>query len=68
MVYLREKEEDLFKEQLAAGDTINEVMKIVISRGATMSDPPSARIFIEGTEVLQDLDVPRACALLMWLI
>lgn len=104
MVYLREKEDDLFKEQLVGkirhlssdtlyfvlllilnmmtktlaliltylwqdgGDIVNEVMKIVISRGATMSDPTSARIFIEGTEVLQDLDVPRACALLMGLI
>ncbi|XP_078112217.1 uncharacterized protein LOC144521541 [Sander vitreus] len=68
MVYLREKEEDLFKEQLDGGDIVNEVMKIVKSRVATMSDPTSARIFIEGTEVLQDLDVPRACVLLMWLI
>ena len=33
-----------------------------------MSDPTSARIFIEGTEVLQGQDVPRACALLMGLM
>ncbi|XP_034721379.1 uncharacterized protein LOC117940105 [Etheostoma cragini] len=68
MVYRREKEEDLFKEQLDGGDIVNEVMKIVISRGATLSDPTSASIFIEGTEVLRDLDVPRACAFLMGLI
>ncbi|KAA8589269.1 hypothetical protein FQN60_012634, partial [Etheostoma spectabile] len=67
MVYLTEKDEDLFKK-LDGGDIVNEVMKIVISRGATMSDSTSARIFIEGTEVLQDLDVPRACALLMGVI
>ncbi|XP_039897090.1 uncharacterized protein LOC120739408 [Simochromis diagramma] len=67
VVYLREKEEDLFKEQDGGGDITNEVMKIV-TRGATTSDPASARIILEGTEVLADLDVPRACALLMGLI
>ncbi|KAJ8409946.1 hypothetical protein AAFF_G00209870 [Aldrovandia affinis] len=68
VVYLREKEDDLFKEQLDGGDITNEVMKIVVTRGAITSDPASARIVIEGTEVLDDLDVPRACALLMELI
>ncbi|KAJ8381276.1 hypothetical protein SKAU_G00020540 [Synaphobranchus kaupii] len=68
VVYLREKEEDLFKEQLDGGDIANGVMKIVVTRGATTSDPASTRIVIEGTEVLEDLDVPRACALLMGLI
>ncbi|KAJ8394329.1 hypothetical protein AAFF_G00047360 [Aldrovandia affinis] len=68
VVYLREKEDDLFKEQLDGGDITNEVMKIVVTRGAITSDPASARIVIEGTEVLDDLDVPRACALLMGLI
>nr|XP_023646334.1 uncharacterized protein LOC111832844 isoform X2 [Paramormyrops kingsleyae] len=67
VVYLREKEEDLFKEQDGGGDITNEVMKIV-TRGAITSDPASARIILEGTEVLADLDVPRACALLMGLI
>ncbi len=43
-------------------------MKIIITRGSTISEPASARIVIEGTEVQQDLDVPRACALLMGLI
>lgn len=42
-------------------------MKIIVTRSAT-SDPASARIVIEGTEVLEDVDVPRACALLMGLI
>ncbi|KAJ8353565.1 hypothetical protein SKAU_G00211320 [Synaphobranchus kaupii] len=68
VLYLREKEEDLFKEQLDGGDITNGVMKIVVTRGATTSDPASASIVIEGTEVLEDLDVPRACALLMGLI
>ncbi|XP_028304126.1 uncharacterized protein LOC114464269 isoform X2 [Gouania willdenowi] len=62
MVYLREQEEDLFKEQLD-GD---EVMKIVVSRGA--SEPANATVVIEGAEVLDGLTVPRACALLMGLI
>lgn len=42
-------------------------MKIIVTRGAT-SDPASTQIVIEGTEVLEDVDVPRACALLMGLI
>nr|XP_024659897.1 sterile alpha motif domain-containing protein 3-like [Maylandia zebra] len=62
VVYLREKEEDLFKEQDGGGDITNEVMKIV-TRGATTSDPASARIILEGTEVLADLDVPRSLCL-----
>ncbi|XP_073695090.1 sterile alpha motif domain-containing protein 3 [Garra rufa] len=68
IVYLRENEEDLFKERLDDGDIANEVMKIIITRGSTISEPARARIVIEGTEVQQDLDVPRACALLMGLI
>lgn len=40
-------------------------MKIAITRGATASDPASARTVIEGTVVLEDMDVPRACPLLM---
>ncbi|XP_030007097.1 sterile alpha motif domain-containing protein 3 [Sphaeramia orbicularis] len=62
IVYMREQEEDLFKEQLD-GD---EVMKIVVSRGA--SEPANATVVIEGAEVLDGLTVPRACALLMGLI
>nr|XP_057928427.1 uncharacterized protein LOC131129192 isoform X2 [Doryrhamphus excisus] len=62
IVYLREQEEDLFKEQLN-GD---EVMKIVVSRGA--SEPANATVVIEGAEVLDGLTVPRACALLMGLM
>lgn len=33
-----------------------------------MSDPVSAKIVIEGTDVLEDLDVPKSCALLRGLI
>lgn len=68
MVQLRENEEDLFKERLDDGNNTNEVMKIIITRGATIADPISARIVIEGTELQEDLDIPRACALLMGLI
>lgn len=50
------------------GDSTNEVMKIVVSRGATTAEPATARIMIEGTEVLEDMNVPRACAMLMGLI
>ncbi|XP_041949692.1 uncharacterized protein LOC121709989 isoform X4 [Alosa sapidissima] len=63
IVFLKEKEEDLFKED--DGDITNDLMKIVIARSAT---PSSANIVIEGTEVLAYLNVPRACALLMGLI
>ncbi|GAA6224616.1 uncharacterized protein LOC113025999 isoform X1 [Lates japonicus] len=65
VVHLREKEEDPFKEQLDGGDITNEVMKIVVTRGAIMSDPASARTVTEGTEVLKDLNIPIGCALLM---
>lgn len=47
-----------------AGDDSSEVMKIITTR----SDPPRARLVIEGTSVLEDVNVPRACALLMGLI
>ena len=54
--------------QDGGGDITNEVMKILVTRGAVTSDPGSTRIILEGTEVLAELDVPRACALLMGLI
>ncbi|KAJ8382601.1 hypothetical protein SKAU_G00033790 [Synaphobranchus kaupii] len=50
------------------GDLESRVMKILVTNGGTASDPASATVMIEGTEVLQGLDVPRACALLMGLI
>jgi len=43
-------------------------MKIIVTRGATAPDPARARIVIDGTEVLQNLDLPRTCALLIGLI
>lgn len=43
-------------------------MKIVVTRGATASDPASTTIVMEGTEVLGGVDVARGCALLMGLI
>ena len=45
-----------------------EVVKIVVTRRAAVSLPAIAKIVIEGTAVLEDLDVPRACALMMGLI
>lgn len=51
-----------------SGDLESWVMKIIVTKGTTASDPASTTIIIEGTEVLQGLDVPRACALLMGLI
>ncbi|KAK0150775.1 hypothetical protein N1851_008118 [Merluccius polli] len=68
IVYLREKEEDLFKEYMIGEDITNELMKIVIARGGTPSYPTTAKIVIEGNKVLEGLDVARACALLMGLI
>lgn len=68
VVCLRENEDDLFKEHMEGGDIPNEAMKILITRGPLVSDPARASIVIEGREVQRDLDVPRACALLMGLI
>lgn len=58
MVYLREKAEDLFKEQLDGGDITNEMMKTVVTRGTVTSDQASARNIIEETEDLEDLENP----------
>lgn len=44
------------------------MVKIVVTRRAAVSLPAVAKIVIEGTAVLEDLDVPRACALMMGLI
>lgn len=43
-------------------------MKMVVTRGATASDPASTTIVMEGTEVLGGVDVAKGCALLMGLI
>ncbi|KAK0150744.1 hypothetical protein N1851_008151 [Merluccius polli] len=50
------------------GDLESHVMKILVTKGATTSDPASANIMIEGAEVIEGWNVPRACALLMGLI
>ncbi|XP_063331470.1 uncharacterized protein si:ch211-166e11.5 [Pelmatolapia mariae] len=69
MVYLKEKEEDLFREQLDGEEQFpEEVVKIVVTRRAAVSLPAFTKIVIEGTAVLEDLDVPRACALMVGLI
>lgn len=68
-MYLKEKEEDLFREQLDGEQQFpEEVVKIVVTRLAAVSLPDVAKIVIEGTAVLEDLGVPRACALMMGLI
>ncbi|XP_056447067.1 uncharacterized protein LOC130383066 [Gadus chalcogrammus] len=64
ILYLGEKDDDLIKDELDVDDDSAEVIKIITTR----SDPPRARVVIEGTSVLEDIDVPRACALLMGLI
>ncbi len=46
-------------------DIIGEVMKIVPTGGIPAT---YAKIVLEGNEVLMDVDIPRACALLMGLI
>lgn len=43
-------------------------MKIVVTRGATTSDSAKATVEIEGEAVLEVLDVPQDCAMLMGLI
>ncbi|XP_035983984.1 sterile alpha motif domain-containing protein 3 isoform X2 [Fundulus heteroclitus] len=71
VVYLGENEDSLFEyvdPESQTGDLDSRVMKILITKGTTASDPASTTVIIEGTEVLQGLDVPRACALLMGLI
>ncbi|KTF77430.1 hypothetical protein cypCar_00037010 [Cyprinus carpio] len=66
IVYLGEKEEDLFKqyrdvEELDA-DLAMQVMKIAIIGDGR------ATIVVEGTKILQGIDVARSCALLMGVI
>ncbi|XP_076581935.1 methyltransferase-like protein 27 [Chaetodon auriga] len=50
------------------GDGTDELMKIVTMRVGITSDPACAKIVLEGTEVLTEVDIPRACALLRRLI
>ncbi|MEQ2263425.1 hypothetical protein XENORESO_007589 [Xenotaenia resolanae] len=66
MLYLREKEEELLKEEDGDGNSTDELMNIVTTRGG--SDSARAKIVLEGTEVLTDVDILKACALLMGLI
>lgn len=47
-------------------DTTGELMKIVTTGGGIPA--ARAKIVLEGTEVLTDVGIPRACALLMGLI
>ncbi|KAJ8358000.1 hypothetical protein AAFF_G00044870 [Aldrovandia affinis] len=71
VVYLGENEDHLFEyvdSEGQIGDLESRVMKILVTKSGTASDPASATVMVEGTEVLQGLDVPRACALLMGLI
>lgn len=55
-----------FDLQDGDGDITGELMKIVTTRGGIPA--ARAKIVLEGTEVLTDVDFPRACALLMGLI
>ncbi|XP_041851007.1 uncharacterized protein LOC121646185 [Melanotaenia boesemani] len=74
VIYLGEKEEDLFKEfsdteEFEAG-LVGEVMKIAVigDRSTTGSDHKTAAIVVEGTKILEVKDIPRCCALLMGII
>lgn len=41
----------------------SEVMKMMVTTGTTWSDMSTVILMTERTEVLEDLDVPRACTL-----
>ncbi|KAI3352123.1 hypothetical protein L3Q82_020934, partial [Scortum barcoo] len=72
VVYLGEKEDDLFKEfdrSLNAG-LDGQVMKIAIigDHSTPGSEVKMATIVVEGTKIIGDKDIPRCCALLMGII
>ncbi|KAK0133585.1 hypothetical protein N1851_030912 [Merluccius polli] len=74
VVYLGEKEEDLFKEYCDNEEFEtsfeSHVMKIAIvgDRSTPGSDHWMATIVMEGTKCLIEKDIPRSCALLMGII
>ncbi|XP_076020564.1 uncharacterized protein LOC143011539 [Genypterus blacodes] len=71
VVYLGEKQDDLFKEfsdteEFEAG-LDRQVMKIGIM-GTPGSEHKMATIMVEGTKIVEGKDIPRCCALLMGII
>ncbi|KAM9848086.1 uncharacterized protein ACBR49_009365 [Aulostomus maculatus] len=54
VVYLGEKEENLFKDQLVDGDYTNELLKMIVTR-----DPPRACALLMGLIYSLNLSYPR---------
>ncbi|XP_051777783.1 uncharacterized protein LOC127526402 [Erpetoichthys calabaricus] len=69
VVYLGEKEQDLFKEfnniEEFEANLDRQVLNIAIIKD---KNPNTGTILIEGAKILDGIDVPRCCALLMGLI
>ncbi|XP_027008640.2 uncharacterized protein LOC113646527 isoform X1 [Tachysurus fulvidraco] len=71
ILYLGEKEEELFEECLedSRSDTMQHILKILVVYGAGVEDSVDVSIILEGREILTGChNVAKACALLMGLI
>ncbi|XP_063327036.1 uncharacterized protein LOC134625716 [Pelmatolapia mariae] len=66
IVYLGEKEEDLFK-QYSDEEELNADLAMQIMKIAIIGDGP-ATIIVEGSKILEWIDVARSCALMMGVI
>ncbi|KAG1960360.1 hypothetical protein F2P79_006252 [Pimephales promelas] len=71
ILYLGEKEEDLFEDCLedSCRDITQHIIKILVVRGADGEDPVDVSILLEGKEMLSGCgNTAKACMLLMGLI
>lgn len=71
ILYLGEKEEELFKDCLEdnRSDVTEHLLKILVIHGAEGEDPVDVSILLDGAEILPGCcNTPKACALLMGLI
>ncbi|XP_073469533.1 uncharacterized protein [Aquarana catesbeiana] len=74
IVYLGEREEDLFKEfndlEMFEAELDMQIMKIAIIRNQPTSvyDYKTATILVEGTKILERYNISRCCAMLMGII
>ncbi|XP_076745832.1 uncharacterized protein LOC112433483 isoform X2 [Maylandia zebra] len=66
IVYLGEKEDDLFK-QYSDEEELNADLAMQIMKIAIIGDGP-ATIIVEGSKILERIDVARSCALMMGVI
>ncbi|XP_076734908.1 uncharacterized protein LOC143414440 [Maylandia zebra] len=66
IVYLGEKEEDLFK-QYSDEEELNADLAMQIMKIAIIGHGP-ATIIVEGSKILERIDVARSCALMMGVI